>query len=116
MEIKNIGDLKIAAGEMHDSEFKENDFGFNYEKKSFFLNTFSPDTSNRIYFLELDNVDKYSPLNLDKIKKGKATGGVFDSIEIKNNGLDLVVISQDLRIKLKLNKLAGRFEIRCPNK
>lgn len=111
MEIKNIEDLKIAAGEMHDSEFNEKDFEFNSERKVFFLNTFSPDPAGKKYLLELYNIDKYTPFNLDKIKKGKATGGVFNGIEIKNNGLDLIVVSQDLRIKLRLNKLAGKFEV-----
>jgi len=110
MEIKCIKDIQVAAREMHDSEFEEKDFGFDSEKKLFYLNSHSPEVSRKKFYLEFYNVEKYIPLNLDKIKQGKAIGGVFNDIRIRNNGLHLTLISQDLRIILKLSKLEGRFE------
>jgi len=116
MKIKNIKDVKIAAGEMHDSEFEEKDFGFDSEKKIFYLRSHSPEVLGKEFYLEFYNVEKYVPLNLDKIKEGKAIGGVFNYIKIGNDGRDIMLISQDLKIKLKLNKLEGKFEIKMKNR
>lgn len=112
MEIKCIKDVEVVAGEMHDSEFEEKDFGFDSEKKIFYLKSHSPEVSGKGFYLEFYNVEKYTPLNLNKIKEGKATGGVFNNIKIRNNGLGLTLISQDLKIILKLSKLEGKFEIK----
>lgn len=109
MEIKDIKDIKFAAGEMHDSEFKEKDFSFDSERKTFRLKSYSKELPGREFYLEFYNVEEYKPLNLDKVRENKATAGVFEDIKIGNNGLNLNIISQDLKIKLKLIKLEGEF-------
>ena len=110
MEIKNVEDLKKAIDEMHDSEFAGNDFGFYSDKKIFYLNSHSREILGKEFYLEFYNVEEYIPLNLDKIKEGKAVGGVLNNIKIGNNGLDLTLISQDLKIILRLTKLEGKLE------
>ncbi len=110
MDIKNIGDLKKVVGEMHDSEFEGNDFFYDERKKTFYLKSHCPTDKNKLFSLEIYNVEKYNPINLDKIKQGKALGGVFNEIFIASHGLELTVLSQDLRIKLNLSKLEGKFE------
>ncbi|MBI5024956.1 MAG: hypothetical protein HZC18_08200 [Candidatus Omnitrophica bacterium] len=112
MEIKSINDIKIVSGEMHDSEFKAEDFGFNSEEKIFFLKAHSVDNSSKEFYLQFYNVKQYSPINLEKVNKGKATAGVFNNIKIRDKGLALEILSQDLRILLKLNKLDGKLEIK----
>lgn len=112
MEIKSIDDIKAVAGEMHDSEFKAEDFGFNSGEKIFFLKSRSADNSLKEFYLQFYNVEEYSPINLDKISKGKGVAGVFNNIKIRDEGLTLEILSQDLSIQLKLNKLDGKFEIK----
>lgn len=114
MRIKNIDDIKVVIGKMHDSEFTDQDFGFDQKKEIFFLRSHSSEIlfkEKKEFHLELYNVKEYNPLNLDKIRKGKALGGVFNYIKIKNNGLGLIIVSQDLKIVLRLSKLEGEFKI-----
>jgi hypothetical protein len=110
MEIETLDDIKILSGEMHDSEFKLEDFGYDSEKKIFYLKTRLPEKTSESFLLEFYNVEEYNPVNLEKIKMGNAMGGVFNKIKIRDNGLTLEIISQDLKILLKLSKLGGRFE------
>lgn len=116
MEIKCIEDVQRVADEMHDSEFQEKDFSFDSEKKTFHLKSYSADIPGKEFYLELHNVEIYEPRNLERIKKGKATGGVFNKIKIGNNGLKLTLISQDLNVVLSLIKIADKFEIRGAKK
>jgi len=95
---------------MHDSEFTDEDFGFDSKNETFFLRSYSSRTSDKErkeFYLEIYNVKKYTPLNLEKIRKGEAIGGVFNTIDVKSNGLKLTIISQDLKIVLRLRKLEG---------
>jgi len=108
MEIKNIEDLKRVVGEMHDSEFIGKDLNYDSQKKTFNLKSRSSDRLHKFH-LAIYNVEEYTSINLDKVNEGKATGGVFNDIGVKNQGLNLEIISQDLRIKLRLGKLAGSF-------
>lgn len=110
MEIKSIKDIKLVRGEMHDSEFAEGDFGFDSESKVFHLKSHSPD-SRQDFYLEFHNVEMYDPRNLEKVRKGKATGGVFNTIKIRSKGLKLTLLSQDLHIVLRLSEIGGKFEI-----
>jgi len=110
MKIKSIEDLRTVIGKMHDSEFTEEDFGFDSKNETFFLRSYSSKISSKEskeFYLEIYNVKKYTPLNLDKTKKYKATGGGFNTIDIGNNGLKLSIISQDINIVLRLSKLEG---------
>jgi hypothetical protein len=114
-EIKSIEDIRVVIGKMHDSEFTEEDFGFDSKNETFFLRTYSSKIlrkERKEFYLEIYNVKKYTPLNLDKIKKGIAIGGVFNTIDIGNNGLKLTIISQDLNIVLRLRKLEGSLRIK----
>lgn len=111
MEIKSIKDIKLVRGEMHDSEFGEEDFGFDPESKVFHLKSHSPDVLGRVLYLELPRVKKIDS-NLGKIKtRYRPVFGVFNTIKIKKKGLELVLLSQDLRIVLYLEALAGKFEM-----
>lgn len=110
MEIRHIKDIKIVAGEMHDSEFAENDFSFNVLEKTFYLRSHSQNFS-REFHLNFFNVEYYDPINLEKVKAGRAVAGILNDIKIRKNGLVLELLSQDLKILLKLNKLEGIFEI-----
>jgi hypothetical protein len=109
IEIGSIDSIKTVVGEMHDSEFAAADFGFDSEKKTFFLKSTSFSQPSKIFFLQFNNVEQYEPKNLEKINKGKALAGIFNDIIIRNNGLVLEILSQDLRILLKLSKLEGIF-------
>ena len=109
MEIRYKTDVEKVAGLMHDSEFTGEDFRYSSNDKIFCMQTHIPNTNNG-FVLTLYNVEKYTPLNLDKIEKGEAVGGVFDDIHVENQGLRLILISQDLRILLNLSKLDGKFE------
>lgn len=113
MQIRCRGDLERAVGEMHDSEFQERDFGVDVENKRFHIRSYSVEGQRREFLLELYNVEEYTPLNLERIRQGRAMGGVLDDIRVKEQGLDLTLVSQDLRIRLKLSKLEGKFEIRA---
>ena len=108
MDIKSIEDLRKVVGEMHDSEFTDKDLLYNSAEGTFSLKTYTPDKAKE-YLLDIYNVKKYEPVNLDKINRGQATGGIFNDVIIKNNGLDLEIISQDLKIKLNVSKLEGSF-------
>ena len=122
MEIKTIKDIKSISGIMHDAEFSGGDFSFEPVTRKFFFNaravtmqgrffqTRAPIQSGKRFHLELCNVEEYTPVNLDKILAGKAFGGVLNYIKIRNNGRNLTIVSQDLRIELKLSKLEGLFE------
>ena len=110
MKIINVNDLQTVCGYMHDSIFREEDFGFDPQKKKFHLKSRCCETG-REFYLELLNVETYNPVNLDKIIKEKATGGVFNTIRIKQKGLKLIILSQDLHIKLQLSKLTGEFRM-----
>ncbi len=115
IEIKSIEDIKVIIGKMHDSEFTEEDFGFDSKNETFFLRSYSSkflSKERKEFYLEIYNVKKYTPLNSDKIKKGKATGGVFNTIDIGHNGLKISIISQDLNIVLRLSKLEGILKIK----
>jgi hypothetical protein len=115
MQIESIEDIRTVIGKMHDSEFTEEDFGFDPKNETFFLRAYSSRISSKErkeFYLEIYNVKKYNLLNLDKIKKGKATGGVFNTIDIGHNGLKLSIISQDLNIVLRLSKLEGILKIK----
>lgn len=103
-------DIEKASGEMHDSEFTEEDFGYDHSTKTFYFKSHLHEDTRTEFFLELYNVEKYTPLNLDRIKEGKATGGVLNDIKVKNHGLNLILISQDLNIQLELSNLEGKFE------
>ena len=112
MKIEEIKDIKIVAGEMHDSEFEEKDFSFSPKEKTFILISYSPEIIGREFQLKFYNVEKYEAVNLDKIRIGKAMGGVFDNIKVEQGGLKLTLVSQDLSIILRLGKLEGEFEIK----
>ena len=111
MEINTIEDLRQVEGMLHDSEFREEDFGFNSDNKKFQLKSQSSDSPSKKFCLEIFNVVEYSSLNLEKVRQGKAVGGVFDYIKIADQGLALEIVSQDLKIRLRLSKLEGRLEI-----
>ena len=121
MEIISENDLKEINAKMHDSEFSEADFIFNSAEKKFVLRT-HPVAMHGKFFqtraaiqpdicfnLELLNVVKCKT-NLDKLKSGKSIAGVFNFIKMRNNGKNLTIVSQDLRIELELSEFAGRFE------
>ncbi len=109
-EIKSIEDIRDVIGKMNDSEFIDEDFGFDSKNETFFLRSYSSKTSSKErkeFYLEIYNVKKYNLLNSDKIKEDTAIGKVFNTIDIKSNGLKLIIISQDLKIVLRLRKLEG---------
>ena len=115
MQIESIEDIRTVIGKIHDSEFTEEDFGFDSKNKTFFLRSYSSKVlskERKEFYLEIYNVKKYNLLNLDKTKKGKATGGVFNTIDIGHNGLKLSIISQDSNIVLRLSKLKGILRIK----
>jgi hypothetical protein len=115
IKIENIEDIRTVIGEMHNSEFEEEGFGFDSKNETFFLRSYSSKNSSKEskeFYLEIYNVKKYNLLNIDKIKKGKATGGVFNTIDIGHTGLKLSIISQDLNIVLRLRKLEGILKIK----
>jgi len=115
IKIESIEDIGTVIGEMHNSEFTEEDFGFDPKNETFFLRSYSSKTLNeqrKEFYLEIYNVKKYTPLNSDKTKKDKVTGGVFDTIDIGKNGLKLSIISQDINIVLRLSKLEGILRIK----
>jgi len=115
IKIESIEDIRTVIGKLHDSEFTEEDFGFDSKNETFFLRSYSSKVlskERKEFYLEIYNVKKYNLLNLDKIKKGKATGGVFNTIDIGHNGLKLSIISQDLNIVLRLSKLKGILRIK----
>lgn len=111
MNIKNIADLKRIVGEMHDSEFEGKDFFYDAERKIFTLKSRCSSDKRKIFSLEIYNVEKYNLINLDKVNEGKALGGVFNDIRVDSTGLELKIISQDLKISLSLSKLEGKFAI-----
>ncbi len=108
MDIKGVEDLKKVIEVIHDSEFNDKDLKYDPQKRVFSLTTWTSDRLNE-FVLDIYNVEEYKPINLDKVNKGQATGGVFNDIAIKDEGLNLEIISQDLRIKLRLSKLGGSF-------
>ena len=110
MDIKSVDDVKVVADKMHDSEFCAEDFGFDSNKKIFYLRTHLSEDIVKKFILQICNVEEYDPINLDKIQERKATGGVFNTIKIKDQGHVLEILSQDLKILLKLSKLEGNFE------
>jgi hypothetical protein len=110
MEVKCIKDIIGIDGHLHDSELGGEDSRFDAESKIFHLKSYSKEFGKE-YYLEFRNVEKYDPLNLDKIRKGKATGGVFNMFKIRSKGRKLIILSQDLRIILRLSKISGKFEI-----
>jgi len=115
IKIESTADIKTVIGEMHNSEFTEEDFGFDAKNETFFLRSYSSKISSnerKEFYLEIYNVKKYNLLNLDEIKKGKVTGGVLNTIDIGHNGLKLSIISQDLNIVLRLSKLKGILRIK----
>jgi hypothetical protein len=115
IKIESTEDIRTAISEMHDSEFEEEDFGYDPKNGTFFLRSYSSKVLNKErkeFYLEFYNVKKYNLINVDKIKKGKATGGVFNTIDIGHTGLKLSVISQDLSIVLRLSKLEGILKIK----
>jgi hypothetical protein len=115
MQIESIEDIRTVIGKMRDSEFTEEDFGFDSKNETFFLRSYSSKVlskERKEFYLEIYNVKKYNLLNLDKTKKGKATGGVFNTIDIGHNGLKLSIISQNLNIVLRLSKLEGILKIK----
>jgi hypothetical protein len=115
IKIESTEDVRTVIGEMHDSEFNEEDFGFDSKNETFFLRSYSSRISSKEskeFYLEIYNVKKYTPLNLEKNRKGKAIGGVFNTIDIGHNGLKLSIISQDLNIVLRLSKLEGILRIK----
>jgi len=107
---------------MHDSEFAEGDFGYHPAEKKFFLQTRIVCKQETIlqnsiavqhekrFRLEIFNVKKYNPVNLFRIQKGQATGGVFNYIKVRDHGKRVTIVSQDLQIMLELTSLAGNFE------
>lgn len=109
MQINTVEDIKIVAGKMHDSEFTEENFNYDPQKKTFSLTTVYPELEGKKFSLKFFNVEFFKPINLEKVKINKAIGGVFNDIQIKNNGLDLTILSQDLKINLKLDKLTGEL-------
>lgn len=113
MHIKSEDNLKAITGWLHDSEFGPKDFYYDCGTKVFYLKSRSCaiDVIKIEFVLELHKVEKYEAVNLDKIISGEATGGVFETIEIKNKGLDLTIISLDLKIELLLSSIDGKFEI-----
>jgi hypothetical protein len=124
MDVSSVSDLKGVSVLMHDSEFGIEDFGYDSKNKQFHISTNVPVFERRLLFLwkrvpntiseklylELHNVEKYNPKNLDRIKAGKGLTGVFNFIRIRNNGRKLTLVAQDLCIELELSKLEGRFE------
>ncbi|MEJ2355873.1 MAG: hypothetical protein P8Y62_08255 [candidate division WOR-3 bacterium] len=115
IKIESTEDIRTVIDEMHDSEFEEEDFGFDSKNETFFLRSYSSKGLNKKrkeFYLEIYNIKKYNILNLDKIKKGKATGGIFNTIDIGHTGLKLSIISQDLNIVLRLSKLKGILKIK----
>ena len=110
MEVKSIKDIILIEGYLHDSEFGGEDFGFDAESKIFHLKSYSKEFGKEYYF-EFHNVEMYDSRNLDKIRKGKATGGVFNMFKIRSKGRKLTILSQDLRIILRLSEIAGKFEM-----
>ncbi len=112
MEIRTADDLKNAAPTMHDSEFTDQDFGLDEETRVFHLESVGIDTPREVYRLELHNVVAWNPVHLDKVRQGKAVGGVFNYIHIKRGGRRIAIISQDLRIELELTSLEGCLSTR----
>ena len=111
MDIKSIEDIKKVVGQMHDSEFEGIDLSFDSDNNIFHLKSYCPKDRNKTFNLEVYNVEKYDPINLDKINEGKALGGVFNDILVGDNGLKLTLLSQDLKIVLNVNKLEGKFKV-----
>jgi len=115
IKIESAEDIRTVIGKMHDSEFTEEDFGFDAKNETFFLRSYSSKIlreESKEFYLEIYNVKKYTPLNLDKIRKGETTAGVLNTIDIGHNGLKLSIISQDLNIVLRLSKLKGMLRIK----
>jgi len=115
IRIESTEDIRTVVGEMQDSEFEEEDFGYDLKNETFFLRSYSSKVlskKRKEFYLEIYNVKKYNLLHLDKIKKGKATGGVFNTIDIGHTGLKLSIVSQDLNIVLRLSKLEGILRIK----
>lgn len=110
MKIESVKDIREIVDEMHDSEFSEADFRFDSNEKTFFLKSYSP-ISKKQFLLRFYNVEKYQVVNLDKIREGKATGGIFNDIRIRNGGLNLTLLSQDLRIIIELSKIEGKLTV-----
>ena len=115
MEIRNKDDINTVADVMHDTKFGLNDITYDSKKRIFLLTSQTADIDSppkEEFRLELYNVDKYIPRNLDKIERGKATGGIFNDIRIKGgkDKLEIILISQDLRIELESAKIEGRLE------
>ena len=54
MKIESVQDVKEIASKMHDSEFSEKDFGFDPDKKLFFLKSYSPFSQEEFYLEFLD--------------------------------------------------------------
>ncbi len=107
INIQSVSNLKNVFSLMHDSEFAENDFNYDEEKHLFNISTVS---SKMKYSMELYNVIECKFFNLENITKGKATGGVFNYVKIENKGHDLMIVSQDLRISLRLASIRGKFK------
>jgi hypothetical protein len=115
IKIESAEDIRAVIGEMHDSEFEEGGFGYDSKNETFFLRSYSSKVlskKRKEFYLEIYNVKKYNLLNVDKIKKGKVTGGVFNTIDIGHTGLKLSIISKDLNIVLRLSKLEGILRIK----
>lgn len=109
MEIVSESDLKKISAIMHDSEFTDADFGFDPKEKKFYLHSRITQSGKQLR-LEIFNVNKYNPKNLEKINAGKALGGVFNFIKTSGDCKKLIIVSQDLRIELRLTDLSGSFE------
>ena len=115
IKIESAEDIRTVIGKMRDSEFEEEDFGYDSKNKTFFLRSYSSKVlskERKEFYLEIYNVKKYNLLNIDKIKKSKATGGVFNTIDIGHTGLKLSIIAQDLNIVLRVSKLEGILKIK----
>ncbi len=124
MDVLSVSDLREVSNLMHDSEFGEEDFGYDEKNKIFHINTEMPIFEKKFFCLEkrvpgqinerfkfeLHNIEKYNPRNLNKIRMGKGLGGVFNFIKIRDKGHKLTIVSQELHIDLELSKLEGVFE------
>ncbi len=111
MQIRTVDDLKNAACMMHDSEFTDESFGLDSSTRTFYMESVAIDPPGEVFRLELYNVIAWNPVNLDKVKAGKALGGVFNKVRIRHGGCEIAIVSQDLRIELELTSLEGRFTI-----
>ncbi len=109
MRIETIADIKTVTEKMHDSEFSDKDFSFNPKKRIFLLKSVSSELPYKEFSLKFFDVENYEPYGLEKVMAKRATAGVFDNIQIKESGRTLIIISQDLKIKLNLKELSGEF-------